>query len=81
MEMCHYNAHLSIYGMGDAPAFMIKGDALVFMIGDGMGDVSAFVIKGDTPLEMYCLLYLHNRRRAIGMCVSLLSEKWACLRY
>jgi hypothetical protein len=31
------------------PAFMIKGDAHAFM----MGDVPAFVIKEDTPLETH----------------------------
>jgi hypothetical protein len=36
--------------MGDVPAFMIKGDARTFMMGDGMGDAPAFMIKGDTPL-------------------------------
>jgi hypothetical protein len=44
------NARLSILGMGDAPAFMIKGDMHTFMMGEGMGDAHAFVIKGDTPL-------------------------------
>jgi hypothetical protein len=42
------NAHLSIYGMGDTPAFVIKGDARAFMMGDRMGHVRAFVIRGDT---------------------------------
>jgi hypothetical protein len=35
--------------MGDASAFVIKGDAPAFVMGDGMGDASAFVIKGDVP--------------------------------
>jgi hypothetical protein len=43
MKTCHSNAHLSIYGMGDAPAFVME---------DGMGDASAFVVKGDAPLAM-----------------------------
>jgi hypothetical protein len=55
IEMRHSNAHLSIYGMRDAPTFMM-GDGMedtpAFMIGDGMEDVPAFVIKGDTPLAM-----------------------------
>jgi hypothetical protein len=38
--------------MGDAPAFVIKGDAHAFMMGEAMGDASAFVIKGGAPLEM-----------------------------
>jgi hypothetical protein len=42
---------LSILGMGDTPAFVIKGDARAFVMGEGMGDVPAFVIKGDAPLE------------------------------
>jgi hypothetical protein len=37
------NAHLSIYGMGDVPAFMIKGDASAFV----MGGTPVFVIKGN----------------------------------
>jgi hypothetical protein len=36
--------------MGDAPAFVIKGDARAFVVGEGMGDTPAFMIKGDTPL-------------------------------
>jgi hypothetical protein len=52
METRHSNTHISIYGVGDALAFVIKGDASAFMMGDGMGDVAAFVIKGDAPLEM-----------------------------
>jgi hypothetical protein len=35
--------------MGDASAFVIKGDTCTFMMGDGMGDVPAFMIKGDMP--------------------------------
>jgi hypothetical protein len=64
METCHSNVHLSIYGMGyvpafmmgdemgDTPAFVIKGDTSAFMVRDGMGDMPAFVINGDTPLAM-----------------------------
>jgi hypothetical protein len=51
MEMRHSNARLSIYGMGDEPAFVIKGDATTFVVGDRMGDVPAFMIKGDAPRE------------------------------
>jgi hypothetical protein len=40
--------HLPILGMGDVPAFVIKGDACAFE----MGDASAFMIKGDAPLAM-----------------------------
>jgi hypothetical protein len=47
MKMLHSNACLSIYRMGDALAFMIKGDTPAFVMGDGMGDGPAFVIKGD----------------------------------
>jgi hypothetical protein len=57
MKTRHSNARLSIYGMRDAPAFVIKGDAPTFVMGDGMRDTTAFVIKGDTHL-----LYLHNWR-------------------
>jgi hypothetical protein len=50
-EARHSNAHLSIYGTRDAPAFMIKGDTPTFVMGNGMVDVPAFVIKGDAPRE------------------------------
>jgi hypothetical protein len=53
METRHSNTHLSIYGMGDVPTFVIKGDAPTFVMGDGMRDTPAFVIKGDTPLETH----------------------------
>jgi hypothetical protein len=36
--------------MGDVSAFVIKGDARAFVVGEVMGDVPAFVIKGDAPL-------------------------------
>jgi hypothetical protein len=52
METCHSNVHLSIYGMGDASAFVIKGYAHAFMMGDGMEGVPTFMIKGDVPREM-----------------------------
>jgi hypothetical protein len=48
MEMCYFNPRLSIYRIGDAPTFMIKGDAPV--MGDEMGDAPAFLRKGDTPI-------------------------------
>jgi hypothetical protein len=51
MEPCHSNAYISIYRMGDALAFMKKGDTPVFVMGDEMGDALAFMIKGDVPLE------------------------------
>jgi hypothetical protein len=35
--------------MGDTPAFVIKGDAPTFVMGDGMGDAPTFMIKGDMP--------------------------------
>jgi hypothetical protein len=49
IDMQNFNARLSIYGMGDTPAFMIKGDARAFVMGDGMRDAPSFVIKGDVP--------------------------------
>jgi hypothetical protein len=52
MVMCHSNARLSIYRMGDVSAFMIKGDAPAFVMEDGMRDASAFMIKEDAPREM-----------------------------
>jgi hypothetical protein len=36
--------------MGDAPAFVITGDARAFMMGEGMGEAPTFVIRGDAPL-------------------------------
>jgi hypothetical protein len=51
--MCLYNARLSILRMGDTPAFMIKGDARAFVMGEGMGDAPTFMIKGDAPLETH----------------------------
>jgi hypothetical protein len=57
MKTRHSNARLLIYGMRDAPAFVIKGDVPTFVMGDGMGDTTTFVIKGDVHL-----LYLHNWR-------------------
>jgi hypothetical protein len=37
--------------MGDAFAFVIKGDTPAFVMRDGMKNAFTFVIKGDTPLE------------------------------
>jgi hypothetical protein len=39
MEKHYSNTRLSIYGMGDVSAFVIKGDASAFMMGNGMGDI------------------------------------------
>jgi hypothetical protein len=39
--------------MGDMPTFMIKGDALTFMMGDRMGDALTFVINGDALRETH----------------------------
>jgi hypothetical protein len=47
METRHSNTRLSIYGMGDTSAFVIKGDARAFMMGDRMGHARAFMIRGD----------------------------------
>jgi hypothetical protein len=44
MEMRHSNTRLSVYRMGDASAFMIKGDTPAFVMGDGMGDALAFMM-------------------------------------
>jgi hypothetical protein len=41
MEVHCSNAHPSIYRMGDAHTFVIKGDTRAFVMGDGMGDVPA----------------------------------------
>jgi hypothetical protein len=51
MFLC--NVHLSVLGMEDAPAFVIKGDTHTFVMGEGMGDASAFMIKGDAPLATH----------------------------
>jgi hypothetical protein len=51
--MCLRNAHLSILGMEDTPAFVIKGDAHTFVVGEGMEDAPTFVIKEDMPLKMH----------------------------
>jgi hypothetical protein len=60
METRHSNARLSIYEMGDAPTFVIKGDTCAFEMGDGMGVVLAFVIKGDkllaTRVSFTCII-------------------------
>jgi hypothetical protein len=48
MFLC--NMRLSILGMGDARAFVIKGGARAFVMGKGMRDALIFVIKGDAPL-------------------------------
>jgi hypothetical protein len=37
--------------MGDALAFMKKGDTPAFVMRDEMGDAPAFMIKRDVPLE------------------------------
>jgi hypothetical protein len=47
----------------------------------GMRDTSGFVLKGDAPLVTRVFLYLHNQIYVIGMCVSLLLQKWTCFRY
>jgi hypothetical protein len=38
--------------MGDTRAFLIKGGAHAFVMGEGMGDMADFMIKGDAPLAM-----------------------------
>jgi hypothetical protein len=48
--MRHSNTRLCIYRMGDAPAFMIKGNTCALVMGDGMRDAPSFVIKGDALL-------------------------------
>jgi hypothetical protein len=47
------NTHLSIYGIGDAAAFVIKGDTPAFVMRDRIGDTPSFMIKGDMPLETH----------------------------
>jgi hypothetical protein len=48
MFLC--NMYLSILGMGDVHAFVIKGDVHAFVMGEGMRDALVFMIKGDAPL-------------------------------
>jgi hypothetical protein len=67
METRHSSARLSIYGMGDAPTFVIKGDAPLYTEWETH---PLSLIKGDTPLVSCVSHYLHNRRRAIVTCVS-----------
>jgi hypothetical protein len=81
METRYSNARLSIHGMGDVPAFVIKEDARAFVMVDGMGHAPTFIIKGDVRPTNVRLLYLHNQRRAIGTHVSLLSQKRGHLGY
>jgi hypothetical protein len=50
------------------------------MMGDGMGDTYFRDKKRRAPSNTRHL-YLHNRRRAIETCVSLLSEKQTRLGY
>jgi hypothetical protein len=40
-----------ILGMEDAPAFVIKGDAHAFVMGEGMGDTPTLMIKGERVLS------------------------------
>jgi hypothetical protein len=47
----------------------------------GMRDATIFMLKGGTPIVTRVSLYLRNRRHAIEMCVSLLSQKQTRLRY
>jgi hypothetical protein len=81
METRHSNAHLFIYGMGDTPAFMIKGDAPLVM------HVSLYLHNRQCKIVMHVSLlsrvslYLHNRRHAIGTRIFLLSQKRARLGY
>jgi hypothetical protein len=41
METYHSNARLSIYGIGDTSAFMIKGYTFAFVMGDKIKAVGA----------------------------------------
>jgi hypothetical protein len=72
---------LSVLGMGDVLAFVIKGDARAFMMGEGMRDLPAFEIKRRRAPRNACLLSFHNRRRALVTRVSLLLEEQARLGY
>jgi hypothetical protein len=67
--------------MGDAPAFVIKGDVHAFHDGKRNGRRARFHDKRSRAPSNICLFYLHNRRRVIGTCVSLLSQKRARLGY
>jgi hypothetical protein len=64
---------VSLYGMGDASAFVIKGDAPAFGMGDGMGDAPAFVIKRDTPL-VTCVSFTYIIGDMQSKCMSLFCQ-------
>jgi hypothetical protein len=71
------NMRLSISGMGDAPAFVIKGDAHAFVMEEGMRDAPAFVIKGDVPLATrVSFAFIIGDTR-----ISLLSKRRARIGY
>jgi hypothetical protein len=55
-ETHHSITRLSIYGIGDAPTFVIKRGMHAFVMEDRMGVVPTFVIKGDAPLAT-CISY------------------------
>jgi hypothetical protein len=72
--MHHSNSRLSIYGMGDVPAFMIKGDApLVMHIFLYLRNRRRAIVPRVSLLSCVSL-YLRNQRRTIGTRVSLLSR-------
>jgi hypothetical protein len=72
METLYSNARLSIYRMGDTPAFMIKGDTPTFVMGDRMGDALTFVIKGDVPratcVSFTCIIRDVHYKRVSPFC-------------
>jgi hypothetical protein len=76
METHHFNAHLSIYGMGNVSTFVIKGDVpLVTQVSFYLHNRRRVIVTCVSFLSRVSL-YLRNRRRA-----SLLSQKRTHLRY
>jgi hypothetical protein len=80
METRHSNTRLSIYGMGDAPTFVIKGDTPTFVMGDGSKDAH-FCDKRICAPRNTRLLFFYNQRHVIAISISLSSEKRAHLVY
>jgi hypothetical protein len=67
--MHHSNARLSIYGMGDTPAFVIKGYApLVTCVSLYLCNRRRTIVMCVSLLS-HVSLYLRNQRCAIGTCV------------
>jgi hypothetical protein len=81
METHHSNAHLYIYRMEDAPAFVIKRNTpLVTCVSLYLCNRRRAIVTRISLLSGVSL-YLYNWRCAIGTRVSLLSQQRARLKY